>query len=131
MSGWSLVRAVHVYCLSPYVRNRNRDSPRAKRSPSSFQMIFQDPSQMMHQLLSTSRPLSTDDDAPWVHDTDFEEKKEKTLAAVLAAKKKIRQEIGELQEKLRTSKDAAAKLKADLARGAAARDDAMGLGDLG
>ena len=92
-------------------------------------MIFQDPSQMMHQLLSTSRPLSTDDDAPWVHDTDFEEKKEKTLAAVLAAKKKIRQEIGELQEKLRTSKDAAAKLKAELARGAAARDDAMG--DLG
>ena len=78
---------------------------------------------MMHQLLSTSRPLSTSPDSPWVHDTDFEDKKEKTLAAVLAAKKKIRQEIGQLQDKLRTSKDAAAKLKADLARGAAAREE--------
>ena len=104
-------------------------------APTSIQMIFQDPSQMMHQLLTNSRPISSSPDEPWLHDTDFEEKKEKTLALVLAAKRKIREEIGELQDKLRTSKDAAARLKTDLAKGVAGRGgesaDSIIMEDLG
>ena len=86
---------------------------------------------MMHQLLSTSRPLTTGSSSssdPWTHDTDFEAKKEATLAAVLAAKRNIRQEIAQLQDKLRSSKDAAAKLKTQLARGAAAASAAAARG---
>jgi len=79
------------------------------------EMIFQDPSAMMHQLLSSPRPITTPDCPEWTHDTDFEEKKATTLTAVLDAKKKIRQEIVELQDKLRSSKEAAAKLKAEMA----------------
>jgi len=99
------------------------------------EMIFQDPSQMMHQLLTNSRSITSSPDEPWLHDTDFEEKKEKTLALVLAAKKKIREEIGELQDKLRTSKDTAARLKAELAKGVAGRGgesaDSLSMEDLG
>jgi YEATS domain-containing protein 4 len=52
----------------------------------------------LQQLLSTTQPMTSE---VWSHDTDFEDTKQKTLAAVLAAKGKIRQEISELNEKLK------------------------------
>ena len=45
-----------------------------------------------------------------------EDKKEKTLANILTAKKKIRYEISELNERLKTSKEAISKFKEEISR---------------
>ena len=45
-----------------------------------------------------------------------EEKKEKTLASILSAKKKIRYEISELNERLKSSKEAIQKFKEEITK---------------
>ncbi|XP_013395654.1 YEATS domain-containing protein 4 isoform X2 [Lingula anatina] len=77
------------------------------------ELIFQDPSAMMQQLLTSSRPLTL---GPHKHETDFEEKKEKTLNSVIAAKNKIRYEISELNERLKHSKESIQKFKDEIAK---------------
>lgn len=75
------------------------------------EMIFHDPSPMMQQLLTSSRQLTL---GPYKHETDFEEKKEKTLHAILSAKNKIRYEINDLKERLKQAKEAIAKYKGEI-----------------
>ncbi|XP_077998495.1 YEATS domain-containing protein 4-like [Glandiceps talaboti] len=67
------------------------------------ELIFQDPTQMMQQLLTTTRQLTL---GPHKHETDFEEVERKTVNSVQSAKKKIRFEITELNERLKQSKEA-------------------------
>lgn len=81
-------------------------------SESYDEIIWHDPSPMMQQLLTTTRPFAV---GPYKHETDFDEKKEKTLNAILLAKNKIRYEIGDLKEKLKQAKEAIAKNRTELA----------------
>uniref|UniRef100_T1JBJ9 YEATS domain-containing protein 4 n=1 Tax=Strigamia maritima TaxID=126957 RepID=T1JBJ9_STRMM len=82
-------------------------------SESYDEIIFQDPTAMMQQLLTSSRQLTL---GPYKHETDFEDKKEKTHAVILQAKNKIRYEINDLKERLKQSKETIAKLKTEIAK---------------
>lgn len=65
------------------------------------EVIFQDPTQMMHQCLLSARQLPFSKQV-----TDWAEKERKTLDAVANADQKVSREIGELKERLKASKDA-------------------------
>jgi len=77
------------------------------------EMIFQDPSIMMQQLLNSTRPLTL---GTYKHEVDFDERKEKTLNNILSAKNKIRYEISELNERLKQSKEAISKFKEEITK---------------
>jgi YEATS domain-containing protein 4 len=53
---------------------------------------------------------------PWKHDTDFEEKKEKTLQNIISAKVEIKKEINTVKEKLKLYKEATAKFKTEISK---------------
>jgi YEATS domain-containing protein 4 len=75
------------------------------------ELVFQDPSVVMQQLLTQQRPATL---GAYKHETDFEEKKEKNMSAVLAAKSKIRLDIQQLSEQLKASKEEISKLKQEI-----------------
>ncbi|KAK7093862.1 YEATS domain-containing protein 4-like [Littorina saxatilis] len=77
------------------------------------ELVFQDPTSAMQQMLSNVRPICV---GAYKHETDFEEKKEKTLGNIQAAQKKIRYEISELNDRLKAAKEGNAKLKAEIAK---------------
>nr|CAB3267822.1 YEATS domain-containing protein 4-like [Phallusia mammillata] len=71
-------------------------------SESYDEMIFQDPSVMMHSLLTSCRQLTL---GAHKHETDFEEKERQTVKQLTAAKQKIQVEIKDLKERLKQSRD--------------------------
>ncbi|XP_029633654.1 YEATS domain-containing protein 4 [Octopus sinensis] len=75
------------------------------------ELMFQDPTQMMHQLLTNVRPIMM---GTYRHENDFEEKREKTVNNILNAKNKIRYEIAELNERLKQSKETILKYKNEI-----------------
>ncbi|XP_002737992.1 YEATS domain-containing protein 4-like [Saccoglossus kowalevskii] len=75
------------------------------------ELIFQDPTQMMQQLLTNTRQLTLGSQR---HETDFEEVERKTLNSIISAKKKIRFEISELNERLKQSKEAIHKFRDEI-----------------
>ncbi|XP_046391278.1 YEATS domain-containing protein 4 [Ischnura elegans] len=77
------------------------------------EIVFQDPTMQMQHYLSTTRQLTF---GPWKHETDFEEKKEKTLQTILNAKNKIRFEIGDLKERLKLAKETIARFKSEIGK---------------
>lgn len=77
------------------------------------ELIFQDPTAMLYQLLTNTRQLTL---GPYKHETDFEEKKTKTVNAILSAKSKIQQEIANLKEKLKVSKETIAKYQEEISK---------------
>lgn len=77
------------------------------------ELIFQDPSAMMQQLLTSCRQLTL---GPYKHETDFEEKKEKTLSAILSAKNKIRLEITDLKERLKVARETIARFREEIVK---------------
>uniref|UniRef100_A0A6I8P5Q5 YEATS domain containing 4 n=1 Tax=Ornithorhynchus anatinus TaxID=9258 RepID=A0A6I8P5Q5_ORNAN len=66
------------------------------------EMIFQDPTAMMQQLLTTSRQLTL---GAYKHETEFAELEVKTREKLEAAKKKTSFEIAELKERLKASRE--------------------------
>ncbi|XP_016007775.2 LOW QUALITY PROTEIN: YEATS domain-containing protein 4 [Rousettus aegyptiacus] len=68
------------------------------------EMIFQDPTAMMQQLLTTSRQLTL---GAYKHETEFAELEVKTKEKLEAAKKKTKTsfEIAELKERLKASRE--------------------------
>ncbi|XP_063531811.1 YEATS domain-containing protein 4 [Cydia strobilella] len=86
---------------------------RALVSESYEEIVFQEPTQLMQHLLTTVKPVTN---GPWTHDTNFEEKKEKTLEKIIAAQTKVRSEIAELKEKLQLAKETGAKFKDEIAK---------------
>lgn len=66
------------------------------------ELIFLDPTAMMQQLLISVRPLTL---GAHKHETDFAELEERTMTALQTARKKIRFEITELNDRLKQSKD--------------------------
>ncbi|WAR25391.1 YETS4-like protein [Mya arenaria] len=77
------------------------------------ELVFNDPSYMMQQLLNGTRSLSI---GAYKHDSDFEEKKEKTVVKIENAKRKIRYEISELNERLKQKKMTIQKLKDEISK---------------
>lgn len=74
------------------------------------EIIFQDPSVYMQALLSSpSQNLGQ-----IRHETDFEEKKERTLAAIQSARGKVRHEISDLKERLKMAQETIAKYKEEI-----------------
>nr|CAG4650390.1 EOG090X0B3F [Sida crystallina] len=72
------------------------------------EIVFQEPTAMMQQLLQNVRLLTT---SPVKHDTDFEEKKGKTLDSILKAKSKVKNELSELKERLQLAKETIQKFR--------------------
>nr|KAG5707356.1 hypothetical protein BaRGS_005323 [Batillaria attramentaria] len=77
------------------------------------ELVFQDPTSSMQQMLSNVRPICV---GTYKHETDFDEKRERTLNNITSAKNKIRYEIAELNDRLKQNKESIAKLKKDIAR---------------
>lgn len=77
------------------------------------EIIFQDPTALMQQLLSSTKPLTL---GAWRHETDFEAKKEYTLKAIMEARNKVRGEVGELKEKLTLARETIAKFKEEISK---------------
>ncbi|XP_015783472.1 YEATS domain-containing protein 4-like [Tetranychus urticae] len=75
------------------------------------EIIFQDPSAMMQQLLTNTRQLTI---GPYKHETDFEDKKTKTIASIQSAKIKVKSEIEELKDRLKQTQTTIAKLKENI-----------------
>ncbi|KAJ8980766.1 hypothetical protein NQ317_016015 [Molorchus minor] len=82
-------------------------------SESYDEIVFQDPSQLMHHLLTNTTQLTL---GRWEHNTNFEDKKEKTLKSVLETKQKIRSEIGILKNKLKLAKETISIFKEEIAK---------------
>ncbi|CAG5135521.1 unnamed protein product [Candidula unifasciata] len=77
------------------------------------EIVFQDPTLTLHSMLSNTPALTI---GPYKHETDFEEKRERTQNKILNAHSKIRCEIDQLNEKLKKSKDAIARMKKDIGK---------------
>ncbi|XP_064460064.1 YEATS domain-containing protein 4-like [Ornithodoros turicata] len=82
-------------------------------SESYDELIFSEPSVLMQQLLTSSRQITL---GPYKHETDFEEKKERTLNAILSAKNKIRHEIADLKERLKVARETIDKYKTEITK---------------
>uniref|UniRef100_A0A8C2TW56 YEATS domain containing 4 n=1 Tax=Coturnix japonica TaxID=93934 RepID=A0A8C2TW56_COTJA len=75
------------------------------------EMIFQDPTAMMQQLLTTSRQLTL---GAYKHETEFADLEVKTREKLEAAKKKTSFEIAELKERLKASRETINCLKSEI-----------------
>uniref|UniRef100_A0A8D3D2K2 YEATS domain-containing protein n=1 Tax=Scophthalmus maximus TaxID=52904 RepID=A0A8D3D2K2_SCOMX len=75
------------------------------------EMIFQDPTAMMQQLLTTSRQLTL---GAYKHETEFSEHEQRTKEKMETAKKRTSQEIAELKDKLKASRENINQLKAEI-----------------
>ncbi|KAK6964918.1 YEATS domain-containing protein 4 [Biomphalaria glabrata] len=77
------------------------------------EMVFQDPTTIMNSLLANTTSLGI---GPYKHETDFEEKKERTKNKINNAHSKIRYEIDQMNEKLKRAKDSIVKMKKEIAK---------------
>uniref|UniRef100_A0A671VVL6 YEATS domain containing 4 n=1 Tax=Sparus aurata TaxID=8175 RepID=A0A671VVL6_SPAAU len=75
------------------------------------EMIFQDPTAMMQQLLTTSRQLTL---GAYKHETEFNELEQRTKEKMEVAKRRTSQEITELKDKLKASRENINHLKAEI-----------------
>ncbi|KAM3961311.1 YEATS domain-containing protein 4 Gas41 [Aphomia sociella] len=109
------VTLYHILKLfqSPVTEGAPPTVGRALVSESYEEIVFQEPTQLMQHLLNSVKPITN---GPWNHDTDFEEKKEKTLEKILSAQTKVRSEITELKEKLHLAKETISKFKEEIAK---------------
>ncbi|XP_067648472.1 YEATS domain-containing protein 4 [Eurosta solidaginis] len=82
-------------------------------SESYEEIVFQEPTQLMQHFLMNVQPLTS---GSYTHDTDFEEKKEKTLENILVVKGKVKSEINTLKDKLKVARETIAKFKVELAK---------------
>ncbi|XP_038145325.1 YEATS domain-containing protein 4 [Cyprinodon tularosa] len=105
-------RPVTLYHLLKLFQSDSSAMPK-KTVVSEFydEMIFQDPTAMMQQLLTTSRQLTL---GAYKHETEFGELEQKTKEKLEAAKKRTSQEITELKDKLKASRENINHLKAEI-----------------
>lgn len=109
------VTLYHILKLfqSPLTEGAPPTVGRALVSESYEEIVFQEPTQLMQHLLCNVKPITN---GPWSHDTDFEEKKNKTLDKIITAQTKVRSEISDLKEKLSLAKETIAKFKEEIAK---------------
>uniref|UniRef100_A0A8C4R8G5 YEATS domain-containing protein 4 n=1 Tax=Eptatretus burgeri TaxID=7764 RepID=A0A8C4R8G5_EPTBU len=108
-------RPVTVYHLLKLFHNEPNIMLGKKVLVSEFydEMIFQDPTAMMQQLLTTSRQLTL---GPHKHETDFGDLEARTIERLESARRKIGTEIAVLKEKLRASRESVQKHKEEIRR---------------
>jgi len=108
-------RPVTIYHILKLFQTENNVINIKKDLVSEFydEIIFQDPSVMMSQLLSSNRQLTS---GPVKHGIDFDDKKEKTINTILNAKNKVRLEITDLKDRLKVAKEAINKYKTEIAK---------------
>lgn len=87
------------------------DSKKGLVSEQYEEIVFQEPTQFMQQLLENVQPLTNNQ---WKHDTDFEDKKIKTLQSVNNCKERVKAEIAVLKEKLKLVKDTITMFKGEI-----------------
>ena len=68
---------------------------------------------MMNQLLNNTRQLTL---GAYRHETDFEDKKDKSVSAIVLAKNKVRHEISDLKERLKQAQENIVKYKEELSK---------------
>jgi len=101
---------------SPVVEGNTSAASGGKKglvSENYEEIVFQEPSQLMQHLLTSAKPLTH---GSWTHDTDFEDKKEKTLEKIINAKTKVRTDIAELKDKLKLAKETIIKFKDEISK---------------
>lgn len=76
------------------------------------EIIFQDPSVYMQALLSNPQGNL----GQIRHETDFEDKKEKTLTAIMNAQKKVKREISDLKDRLKLAQETISEYKDKIAK---------------
>jgi YEATS domain-containing protein 4 len=89
------------------------DTKKALVSESYDEIVFQEPTQLMQQLLTNVQPLGDDS---WKHETDFEEKKKQSYKQIVETKSKVKSEIVVLKEKLKLARETIAQFKNEIAR---------------
>lgn len=73
------------------------------------EIVFQDPSLMMSQILNAApKPFQN---PPYRHEVDFEKKAEKTISDIAQSKKKVRAEITVLKDRLKKALEVKGKLE--------------------
>ncbi|KAH8244248.1 YEATS domain-containing protein 4 [Drosophila bipectinata] len=89
------------------------DTKKGLVSESYEEIVFQEPTQIMqHYLLLSDQSAN----GMLTHDTDFEEKKIKTLDNIVNVKQKVKGEIVTLKDKLKLARETISKFKAELAK---------------
>lgn len=111
----STERPVTVYHILKLFQSETNIMLGKKQLVSEYydELIFSEPSAMMQQLLTSTRQLTL---GPYKHDCDFEEKKVKTLHAILSAKNKIRLEVADLKERLKVARETIDKYKTEISK---------------
>ncbi|XP_063696205.1 YEATS domain-containing protein 4 [Culicoides brevitarsis] len=89
------------------------DTKKVLVSEQYEEIVFQEPTQLMQQHLTNVPPISS---VEWKHDTDFEEKKVRTLESIIDCKTKVKNEIADLKEKLKLSRETITKFKGEIAK---------------
>jgi YEATS domain-containing protein 4 len=77
------------------------------------EIIFQDPSPLLAHALNSNKNTSQ---AAFRHETDFEERRERTLNSIVQAKRKVRNEIGELRERLKQAQKTIGRYKEEIVK---------------
>merc|ERR1712080_498511 len=77
------------------------------------EVIFQDPTQYMYTLLTTTRKLTL---SAYKHETNVEERRDRSLAKIKNGRAKVQAEISDFKDKLEIAKETITKFKAEIAK---------------
>lgn len=77
------------------------------------EIIFQDPSPLLAHSLTNTKTVSQ---SLLRHETDFEERRERTLNSIVQAKRKVRNEIEELRERLKQAQKTIGRYKEEIGK---------------
>lgn len=77
------------------------------------EIIFQDPTQYIHTFLTNTRSITNE---AYKHETDFEERRERTLEACRAGRARAKEEISEFKDRLKLAQETIGKFKAEIAK---------------
>lgn len=76
------------------------------------EILFTDPTHYMHTLLTNTRRLHISTK----HDSNLEERKQRSLAAIQAGRTKVQEEIAEFRSRLQLAKDTISKFKGEIGK---------------
>ncbi|EDO41492.1 predicted protein [Nematostella vectensis] len=118
-------RPVTLYHLLKLFQTESALASGKKQLVAEFydEIIFQDPTQMMHQCLLSTRQLP-----PMKHESDWPEIEQRTTSAIAMARSKIGKEISQLKERLKASKTTIHNLKTEISRLEQEEDEGPGSG---
>ncbi|XP_028519379.1 YEATS domain-containing protein 4 [Exaiptasia diaphana] len=104
-------RPVTLYHLLKLFQTESALASGKKQLVAEFydEIIFQDPTQMMHQCLLSTKQLQ-----PTKHEKDWQETEQRTINAISTARSKIGKEISQLNERLKASRNQIQTLKSEI-----------------